>query len=170
MFNYFFIEFFFHLITIYEKIIKLCLNDGCDYAEVYYEEMTTTKYNLIDSKLDDILTESTKGIGIRIISDDKVFYTSTNNLSSKNIIFQTRKLLENINCNKLTKKTSFSLNNLEEKYCHIEIPHSSFPISKKIDILKELDKTARKTSKLISQVQASLIETDKKYTIANSMK
>ncbi len=155
---------------LYEKIIKLCLDNGCDYAEVYYEEMTTTKYNLIDSKLDDILTDSTKGVGIRIIINDKVFYTSTNNLTPRNIILQTKKLLNNINCIKVTKNVVFSLNNLEEKYCPVELPHSSFPVSKKIAILKELDKAARKTSKLISQVQASLIETDKKYTIANSMK
>ena len=155
---------------LYEKIIKLCLNRGCDFAEVYYEEIATTKYNLIDSKLDDILTEMNKGVGIRIILNDKVFYTSTNDLTPKNILYQTKKLLTAANCPNNTKKITFSLNNLEEKKTLIEISHSSFPIAKKITILKEMDKEARKTSKLISQVQASLIEFDKTYTIANSEK
>ncbi len=153
---------------LFEKIISLSLKKGCNYVEVYYEETKTTKYNLMDSKLDDIVNLLKKGIGIRIIKDEKIYYTSTNDVSEKNVLAATKKLLKNIKCENNTKNVTFTLNKLEEQYADIKIPHDKFPITKKISILKQMDKKARKVSKTISGVHNCLIENEKKYIISNS--
>ncbi len=153
---------------LYEKIISLCLNRGCSFAEVYYEEAKDTTYVLIERVLDDIITSTTRGIGIRVIVDDKVYYTSINDFNEDNILMETNNLLDNINCTVNTKKVSFKLDNLEEEYLDVIIPHEQFPVSKKIKILKEMDEEARKYSKYISQVKAMLVEKDKNFTVANS--
>ena len=49
-----------------------------DYVE-FYEEFTKSKvYNFVDSKLDDIITNNYKGLGVRLLKDDTVFYLATN--------------------------------------------------------------------------------------------
>ena len=153
---------------LYEKILKLCLKKGCDFAEVYYEEAKSTKYILSDKILDDIISTATKGVGIRVVINNKVYYTSTNNLTEKNILTQVKKLLSNIKCPTNSQNITFKLNNLEEYYANIKINHDTFPIDQKIAILKEMDKEARSVSKLITQVKASFIEYEKIYTIANT--
>ncbi len=165
---------------LYEKIISLCLENGCDFAEVYYEEEKNTIYNLTNSILDDIITNCHRGIGIRVAVGNEVYYTSTNDLTEENLLAQTKILLSNIKLpkNDLSKNIvpknlkpiTFKLNNLEEEYLQVKIPHSSFPVSKKIAILKEMDKVARSTSELISQVKASIIEKEKTFTVANSFR
>ena len=54
------------------------LYNYADYVE-FYEEFSKSKvYNFIDSKLDDIITNNTKGLGVRLIKDDTIFYVATN--------------------------------------------------------------------------------------------
>ena len=49
-----------------------------DYVE-FYEELTKSKiYNYVDSKLEDIITDNSKGLGIRLLENDTIFYVATN--------------------------------------------------------------------------------------------
>ena len=41
---------------------------------------------MLDSKLDNISTDTTRGIGIRLIKGDEYYYTSTNDIRKANII------------------------------------------------------------------------------------
>ncbi len=151
----------------FEKIINTCLSSGIDYTEIYYEKSKSTKYVLSDSKIDDIVLNQSKGIGIRLIKDQKVYYTSTNDLTPENILSLVTNLLKSIKTDK--KKTKkYQLPTLKECYPQVIIPHNQYPLSKKIGILKNIDKIIRDYSPAISQVKAGLIETEKEYTIASS--
>lgn len=45
----------------------------------YEEELTKSKiYNYVDSKLEDIITDNSKGLGIRLLENDTIFYVATN--------------------------------------------------------------------------------------------
>lgn len=153
----------------YEKILTLCLENNCEYAEIYLEESKSTKYALIDSKLDDIITSNNKGIGIRIISNSNVYYTSTNNLTEENILLKVNNLIKSIP-NSKKRKVTFKLGTKIKKYPQVKIPHSAMPFSEKLKILKEIDQEIRSYSPLISQVNANFIETTKDYTIVTTEK
>lgn len=154
---------------LYEKIINLCINHGCDFAEVYYEKGRRTKYTVLDKKLDDINYGQTEGVGIRVSSNSNIYYTSTNTLTEENILKITNKMLDSIP-QEVTKLKQIKLGKMEDKRTPIKIKHNDFPAEKKRKILKTIDKSVRKFSNLISQVTVFLIEEYKEYEIANSNK
>lgn len=153
---------------LFEKIINMCLEYGCDFAEVYYEQVNQTNYVLLDKILDDIPTNQTKGIGIRIEKDNNIYYLSTNTLTEDNILNKTKELLGNIPQTKSVKKTNCILTELVTKLTPVKIGHNDFPIVEKLKILKKIDKLVRDYSNLITQVRVLLIEMDKKFVVANS--
>lgn len=151
--------------TEFERYLNLAMSTGADFAELYYEENYDKNYNLIDSKLDQIESNNSIGLGIRITKDKESFYSSTNDLAEKNIENIIKKMLKNIPNGKGKKCL---LTDLVDKTKKVKIPHNDYPVEKKKELLKEIDKTARGESKLINQVSASLIELDREFTIANS--
>lgn len=154
---------------LYEKIINMCINHGCDFAEVYYEKGRRTKYTVLDKKLDDINYGQTEGVGIRVSSNSNIYYTSTNTLTEENILKITNKMLDSIKKEK-PKLKMVKLGKMEEKRAPIRIKHNDFPAEKKRNVLKTIDKSVRKFSNLISQVTVFFIEEYKEYEIANSNK
>lgn len=147
------------------KYLNIALETGADFAEIYYEKTKNTTFRLNDSKLDSIDTNDEEGLGIRIIKKDESYYTSTTNFEPKNIEKTIRRLLKNISEEKGRKVV---LNELIDKRRKAKIPHDSFPISKKKELLYKIDEIARKQSKEVVQVSAGIIESDKEFTIANS--
>lgn len=149
----------------FEEYLNLALATGADFAEIYYEESKNTTYRLNDSKLDTIDTAYETGIGIRITKNDDSYYTSTNILSDDNIKNIIVKLTNNINSK---SKKSVRLDKLIDKCKYVKMPHDKYPICKKKEILYKIDNVARKTSNLVKQVSAGILEMYKTYSIANS--
>ena len=152
---------------LYEKIINLCINHGCDFAEVYYEKGKRKRYTLLDKKLDNIRFNQTEGIGIRVSNNNNVYYTSTSILTEDNILRITKKMLDSIPKKESTLK-QIKLGTMEEKNISIKIDHNDFPEENKKKVLKTIDKKVREVSNLISQVTVLLMEEYKEYEIANS--
>ena len=149
----------------FEKYLNLALSTGADFAELYYEENNSKSYRLNDSKLDTIDTSSEKGLGIRIVKGDESYYTSTNQLTDKNITRQILHLLKNF---PQENSKTIKLNSLLNKERQVKISHDLFSIEKKKELLYHIDKIARSYSPLIVQVGAGLVEFDKTFIIANS--
>ena len=151
--------------TEFEKYLNLAMSTGADFAELYYEKNSNKNYNLIDSKLDQIESNNSVGLGIRITKDKESFYSSTNDLTSNNIENIIKKMLKNIPQGKNKKVL---LTDFVDKTKKVKIPHDEYPVDKKKEVLISIDKIARKQSNLINQVSASLIELDREFTVANS--
>lgn len=149
----------------YAKYINMCLANGADFAEIYEEKTTDITYTLSDEKLDTIGSSCLVGLGIRVIKDGETFYISTNNMSEKNIEKAILKLTKGFEKREIEPIT---LDDLEDKRIAVEIPHDAYPIDDKKKILYRIDKVARETSDLISQVKILLFERDTDFTIANS--
>lgn len=150
----------------YEELLSLAMSTGADFAEIYEEDGKTTTYRVLNSMLDGISSNTTKGVGIRLIKGNDYYYTSTNDIRKTNLIKIIKNLIKNINDENTNQ--NIVLNNLEEKYPAIEIPHDTYPIEKKKEFLLDMDKKIRKVSNKISQVSLGILEDDKNYLIANS--
>lgn len=149
----------------FEEYLNLALSSGADFAELYFEKNTNYIYSLVDSKIDSIDTTNIKGLGIRISKNDQYYYTSTNILTDENIKNTICKLITNISSS--TKK-SVKLEKLVDKSKTVKQSHNDFPIEKKKKLLYKIDKIARDTSELVSQVMAGIQEMDKEFILANS--
>lgn len=150
----------------YEELLSLAMSTGADFAEIYEEDGKSTTYRVLNSMLDGISSNTTKGVGIRLIKGNDYYYTSTNDIRKTNLIKIIKNLIKNIK-DKNTNQ-NIVLNNLEEKYPAIEIPHDTYPIEKKKEFLLDMDKKIRKVSNKISQVSLGILEDDKEFLIANS--
>lgn len=150
----------------YEELLSLAMSTGADFAEIYEEDGKTTTYRVLNSMLDGISSNTTKGVGIRLIKGNDYYYTSTNDIRKTNLIKIIKNLIKNINYENTNQ--NIVLNNLEEKYPAIEIPHDTYPIEKKKEFLLDMDKKIRKVSNKISQVSLGILEDDKDFLIANS--
>ena len=149
----------------FQEYINLALSTGADYAELYYEDKKSSTLRLSDSKLDVIDAQFEKGLGIRIVSGDESFYTSTNDFSKENITNTIKKLLKNI---PVKDKKEVLLTDLVDKRTYPKIPHNEYPADKKKEFLYKIDKVARDYSDLVVQVSAGFVEIDKEFTLANS--
>ena len=148
-----------------EEYLNLAMSTGADFAEAYYETNSSKVYCLLDSKLDRIDSNNSKGLGIRITKGKESYYASTNSFTDENIKNTITSILKNIPKGKFK---NILLTELVDKTQKAKIPHNTYPISKKKELLSKIDKVARNHSKLITQVSASIIEEDKEFILANS--
>ena len=97
----------------YENIIKIGLDNGADFVEIFDEYSKSKSFILNDSKLDTINSSNTKGIGIRVIKNNEVYYSSTNIVTLDNL----KKIIVNLTkkLNQERSTNNFKLNNLEVK-------------------------------------------------------
>lgn len=150
-----------------EELLNYIKSEGADFGEIYLEDSVSKSYIINDGKLDDIVITPKKGIGARIVKDDNVYYTSTNDFNFDSVFKTVKDLCKNIDGNSIEK---IELKDLEEVYPKIEIEHDDFIIEDKKKYLLELDKKTRDYSELIKQVRLGFIEYDKDFIVANTEK
>ena len=111
----------------YENIIKIGLDNGADFVEIFDEYSKSKSFILNDSKLDTINSSNTKGIGIRVIKNNEVYYSSTNIVTLDNL----KKIIVNLTkkLNQERSTNNFKLNNLEVKLKKVKKPHDSIRVS-----------------------------------------
>ena len=131
-----------------------------DYVE-FYEEFTKSKvYNFVDSKLDDIITNNYKGLGVRLLKDDTVFYLATNKKYDFNDLksfFYTK-----------TEKQQLNFKDIKTYEDKIEVKFTDISNIEKKNFFIMIDKIIREYSNLIKQVSIKLSETTRKIKILNS--
>ena len=93
----------------YENIINIGLDNGADFVEIFDEYSKSKSFILNDSKLDTINSSNTKGIGIRVIKNNEVYYSSTNIVTLDNL----KKIIANLTkkLNQEVSTNNFKLNN-----------------------------------------------------------
>lgn len=149
-----------------EQYLQKCISTGADFAEIFLEDTNYKTIKLSDKLIQNISDSRIRGIGIRISLHDQVVYGYTNKLESINQLIT--RLISNF-----SKKTLNKIITLPKKEIYqdnIKIPHHSYPIEKKKNLLYKIDKTARRESDKVNQVQVTLIEQDQNVTIANTKK
>lgn len=149
-----------------EELLNDALDTGADYSDIFFEETCKKSIILSDSKIDKINNEIIKGVGIRITSEDKTYYSDTNNLNIDNL----KKIINELKSNfvKKTASTKIVLSNEISKIS--DLTKSNFKIKDdfKNKYLKNIDNIARNYSEKIIQVNATFYEYNQDAKIATS--
>lgn len=77
-----------------EKIIDFALKNNATYAEVRYNDTMFKIFVLKNGKLDEFVFGSVKGIGVRVFTENGIGFSSTNNLTTENLIETCKKALK----------------------------------------------------------------------------
>ena len=133
-----------------------------DFVE-FYEEFTKSKfYNYIDSKLEDIITNNSKGLGIRLLNNDTVFYVATN----KKYDFNDLKSFFYIK----KEKKFLNFKDIKTYEDNIEVKFTDINNIEKKNFFRMLDRIIRDYSPLIKQVSIKLSEITKEIKLLNTEK
>ena len=140
-----------------EKILANTINKSINYADLYFQAITSENWYLEDSIVKSGSHNSCKGFGFRAISNDKTGLAFSEDLSltalkqaantaSSIATFNKNNLVKIKHRHKICKHDLYSIDN----------PLLSISDQKKITILQTVDNLARKQNPKISQVIASL--------------
>lgn len=149
-----------------EEFLNILTSTNADFAEVYIEQSKTCNFCLLNSKIDDIITNDNKGIGLRLVKDLKTTYASLANPTKEEIIKTCEKLAATLT-GRNDKKVILE-KTIREDIVPMKISFDEYQIEDKIKVLKKIDEVARGYSNLIYQVDTRLMEEQKEIIIANS--
>lgn len=149
------------------KVLSKALCRGGSFAELYVEETVPTSITYEDKKIEQIVSGSNIGAGLRVIHDLRTIYAFTNDLNEKSLLG----IAETIG-NAIQSKQQDIAIDLSRQKSALDFNMERFPylesMERKIDLVKEADHTARTYSSLVKQVKAVYSDTFKKVQIANS--
>ncbi len=150
----------------YEKILKKLIKNGCDHAEIYYENVKSTVIQKEAGRFEKLQSGTDEGVGLRLIQNFKTYYSFTNNIDQKSI--------ENLAIdlsNLATVKSHRGVNNYlditpEVKH-RILIPPGTKRIDEKIALVERTESFIRSYDKSIISESITYLDMEKDITIYN---
>ena len=139
-----------------EVLINEAVDTGSNYCDIFYENTFTKKIVLSDNKIDKIDTEMINGVGIRLVFDETVYHTSTNDITKDNLLKVTREIAKNGNGKRILE--NIKLDKEITKKLTSEKPNNKVLDEYKKEYLYNINKIARNYDPKIVQVEASFFD------------
>lgn len=151
-----------------KKLLEIALSKGGEFSELYFENTISNSVTMAE----DIIKESSEsislGAGVRVIKGEQQGYAYTNDINFNSI--KEAALTAAAIASGNGKIQSFNLERQKLKHIIYDMnrPLADMKLSPKIDLIKEAYSAAQKYDNRIQKVTASLSDSLKKITIANS--
>ncbi len=150
----------------YEKIFKKLTRNGCDYAEIYHENVRSTLIQKEAGRFEKLQTGTDEGVGLRLIENFKTHYSFTNDINQKSI----ENLAINLS-NSVTAGTGKEINSYPEgtqilRHKILILPGTK-GIDEKIALVERTESFIRNYDKRIVSASITYLETEKDITIYN---
>jgi TldD protein len=150
-----------------KQILQVALESGGDFAEVYFEDSINNVMTLENSRIERVKTGYDLGVGVRVLTKDKVSYAYSDDLTKESLL-QVAKVAgaasqgtSKVSVVDLTKGTVNLIHPIKVRPEEIEK-------AKKATIMKRANKAALDYDDSIRQVMVSYFDNTKKVIIANS--
>lgn len=136
---------------ILQKLIKLALSNGGEYADIFVEQRRTSAIQLEDDKIEKVITGSNAGVGIRLIYNGKTAYAFSNDFSEGVLMELAAAVSKAASGSAVDTVIDMKKRNPEVTFPIKKAPET-VPMSQKIDLVKLGNDTARKFDRRIKQV------------------
>src|SRR5579885_735589 len=151
-----------------QKILKKALKNGGDYADIYAEDAELLQIIAEQKKLEKVSPVLDRGVGIRVLWNDKTAYGYTNDVSEEALLELAESVAQAVKGQAFDKTIS-----LKEIPPHIQFEIRKRPqeldLERKRAMLSRAEKVAWAADPRIKQVKALYSEIRKKIAIANSL-
>ncbi len=148
------------------SILKRLLKRGGEYGEVYMESREGFSAQMEDGKIEKVTEGFERGVGLRLLYRGKTFYGYTNSLRQDELL----ELADQVS-RAASDETNLTIA-LERSTTEVIHPYRLMPqdveVTRKIGVIKEMDRTARSYSPKIRQVLAVYRESLQTVVVANS--
>jgi TldD protein len=150
------------------RILRRALAGGGEFADLYYEEGTSTAVVCEDGKIEKVLAATERGVGLRVISDLRTAYAFTNEVTEASLL----ELAETVS-RAVTGQVFEQTIDLRPKIVNngypIQLPPSGITLREKVEMVNLADRTARGVDARIRQVMVVYRDGMVKYQFANSL-
>ncbi|MGL6119350.1 MAG: TldD/PmbA family protein [Fusobacteriaceae bacterium] len=150
-----------------ETVLEKALSTGGDFSEIYVGERWDNSISLISGKIENSVSGTDFGVGIRVIKDLYDIYAYTNDASEDSLI----KLAEEVANGIMGVNKGIKVILKEEKIeniSNVKIFPNDVSKEKKIEVMKKANKAANDYSELITQVKVVYTDYTEDVLIANS--
>jgi len=150
-----------------EKLIKIALQNGGEFAEVYVEYSVGNQIFLEENKIYGAGRGVDMGVGIRVLHGEKTGYAYSDDLSFEKLK-QTAEVASHIAAEKEVKEPVGLKSSKIPSYYLVKVSPDSIVPQDKAKLLWKANSIGREYDKKINQVNVSFSDTNKKIIIANS--
>jgi len=150
------------------RILRSALSEGGEFADIYFEEGSSTSIVCEDGKIEKIVAGTDRGVGIRVISDLRTAYAYTNEVTEKALLELARTV------SRAVKGREFGAPiDLREKIVGAGFPiktsPGSVPLQDKVALVRRADDAARRIDQRVRQVMVVYRDGRVRTQIANSL-
>lgn len=152
-----------------ESVLKQACDTGAEFAEIFIEENIKNSISLVNGEVYRAFSGVDFGLGLRIIKGERVLYTYTNNLESKNLM----KIAKELAAAFSGKNSDFDIVFCEKDYREHErtkavIMPNTMLKKNIVDMLKSASNAAFNYNSLISQTHMGYMDSVQNVLIINT--
>jgi TldD protein len=149
------------------EVLRTALATGGDLAEIFAEVRRSTSIRLDDRKIEEVVSGSDRGAGIRVVHGNAQAYAYSNRLDPRALREAAEAAASAVRSG--TEETSLIALRPSEPIRHPVVePADSVPRDRKVGWLREAEDAARSVDPAIRQVLVSYVDAAQQLLIANS--
>ena len=149
------------------EVLNKALSTGGDFAEIYFEDTLTSSVQLENGKVEAASSNTSCGIGLRILKENQSVYGHTNDLSKKSLLRLAQDLSASFSGKQEIVVEKFKVKHVKNIH-DVEIPFQNVSKEEIINLLKLGSKEMSDYDKRIVRTKAGFFYTLKKVIIFNS--
>jgi TldD protein len=150
-----------------EKYLAAALSAGGDYADLYFEYLTTTSLMVDESLVKSASQGISAGCGVRVVSGERTGYAYTDDLSPARILHAARTAALIASAPAKTAVAGFQEKPARSLY-PVTLPSVDAEITAKVELLMRGDQAARAFDPRIKEVRASYADNLRKILVVGS--
>lgn len=150
------------------RILRTALSEGGEFADVYFEEGSSTSIVCEDGKIEKIIAGTDRGVGIRVISDLRTAYAYTNEVTEKALLELARTVSRAVRGREFGSSIDLRAKVVGPGF-PIKISPGSVPLLDKVALVRRADEAARKIDQRVRQVMVVYRDGKVRTQIANSL-
>ena len=150
-----------------DAVLAVALAQGADFAEIFVEDTRSTTTTMDQRRVEDLMSNRSRGAGVRVIVGSTTGYAHTADLSLSGLI-AAAEAARSVAQRPSGGATVVAVGAPQVHAMRALIEPSGVDRSQRIDILRTADDIARSHGGAISQVQLSIADNSRRILVANS--
>ncbi|MCX7636076.1 MAG: TldD/PmbA family protein, partial [Syntrophales bacterium] len=150
------------------RILRIALSGGGEFADIYFEEGTSTSIVCEDGKIERIVTGTDRGVGIRVISDLRTAYAFTNEVTEKALLELAGTVSRAVRGREFGAAIDMRSKSVGAGFA-IRISPEAVPLQDKVAVVRRADAAARRMDGRVRQVMVVYRDGKVRTQIANSL-
>ncbi len=150
-----------------QRYLGAALSAGGDYADLYFEYLTTTSISLDESMVKSATQGISAGCGVRVLSGDRTGYAYTDDLAPEKILRAARTAA--LIASGPAKEPEVSLKENEGRHLYpVTLPSVNADVREKLELVQRADIAARAYDPRIKEVRAGYADELRRILIVGS--